>query len=89
MDYTNLPVQMLCICNADGSIAPIRFRFENEEHQLQTIKITQVLSTNEVKYVGIEALVYLCKAALGTQEKLFELRYSIRSHKWILLRVIY
>jgi len=89
MELRNIPVQMLSVCGADGKMLPIRFRFEDEEHLMQTVSIDRVLSSNEVRYVGIEAVVFLCRAALGAKERLFELRYTLRTHRWVLLRVIY
>ena len=89
MDYSNIPIQMLSICSAVGAIQPVRFRYETDEHHLETINITEVISTNEVQYVGVEAFVFLCKAILDNKERLFELRYGVRSHKWVLMRMIY
>ena len=30
----NSPVDVIAVCSADGSIKPLRFRMEDEEHQL-------------------------------------------------------
>lgn len=89
MDALNLPIQMICICAADGAIKPIRFRLEDSEYQIQTISICKVLSCKEIRYVGIEAFVYVCSAIIEGQEKQFELRYTIRTHSWVLFRIIY
>lgn len=84
----NLPIQVLSFCGTDGQLQPIRFRLEDEERQLQTVSIEEIVSVNEVPYVGVEALVYLCRARLGGRERLIELRYAIRSHRWVLRRLI-
>ena len=31
----------------------------------------------------------LCKTQLGPQEALLELRYTVRTHRWTLFRVVY
>lgn len=85
----NLPIQILTVCGADGKIQPIRFRLEDEQHMLLTVSIKEIVSVNEVQYVGIEALIFLCKGDFGGKERLFELRYTIRTHKWVLLRMVY
>lgn len=85
----NLPIQVLSFCGTDGRLQPIRFRLEDEEHQMQTVSIREIVSVNEVQYVGIEALVFLCKATLGGRERLLELRYTIRTHRWVLRRLVY
>ena len=48
-----------------------------------------MLSVREVSYVGIEALIFLCRARLEEREQMLELKYTIRSHSWELLRWIY
>ena len=60
----NVPVQMIAHCGADGSMQPLRFRFEDSEHQLHTVHITEIIDSRFVEYVGIETFVFLCKALL-------------------------
>ena len=88
MANRNLPVQVLAACGVDGQMQPLRFRFEDETHALHTVQIAQVLDSRRVEYVGIEAFVYLCKAVLWERECLFELRYTVRTHRWVFLREI-
>ena len=85
----NVPVQMIAHCDADGTMKPLRFRFEDEAHMLHTVQICEVVDSRRVEYVGIEALVYVCKAVTEGAERLFELRYTVRSHRWSLVREIY
>ena len=37
----SIPVQVLSFCGTDGRIQPIRFRLEDEAHQLQTVAVRQ------------------------------------------------
>ena len=85
----NSPVDVIAVCSSDGSIKPLRFRMEDEEHQLLRIDIEEVISSKEIQYVGIEAYVFLCRATVRGKESVFELRYMIRSHNWQLLRKVY
>ena len=85
----NSPVDVIAVCSADGSIKPLRFRMEDEEHQLLRIDVEEVISSKEIQYVGIEAYVFLCRATVRGKESVFELRYTIRSHNWQLLRKVY
>lgn len=85
----NIPVEILTVCGTDGGMQPLRFRLEDDAHQLHTVSVKKILSVKEVQYVGIEALVYLCKAEFEGRERLFELRYTVRSHRWVLLRMVY
>lgn len=85
----NSPVDVIAVCSTDGSIKPLRFRIEDEDHQLLRIDIEEVISSKEIQYVGIEAYVFLCRATVRGKESVFELRYMIRSHNWQLLRKVY
>ena len=85
----NIPVEILTVCGTDGRLQPLRFRLEDAAHQLHTVSVEQVISVKEVQYVGIEALVYLCRAKFRQRERLFELRYTVRTHRWVLMRMVY
>lgn len=85
----NSPVDVISMCSADGSIKPLRLRIEDEEHQLLRIDIEEVISCKEIQYVGIEAHVFLCRATVRGKESVFELKYTIRSHVWSILRKVY
>ncbi len=89
MEQNICPVDVISLCSADGSIRPLRFRMEDEEHQLLRVDIDEIISCREIHYVGIEAKVFLCRATVQKKKWLFELKYTIRSHSWCLLRKVY
>ena len=89
MEHKNRPVDVIAMCSAAGDIRPIRFRMEDEAHQLLRIDIDEVISVKEIQFVGIEAHVFLCRATVRGVESVFELKYTIRSHSWCLLRKVY
>ena len=80
------PVDVICVCSADGEIKPLRFRIEDADHHILRIDIDEVISTRDVQYVGIEARIYLCRAMVGETLWVFELKYTIRSHRWCFFR---
>lgn len=88
MEGYPVPIHMLSLCDPEGKMRPVRFQMETADHRLETVSITQVLSTHGISYVGVEAMVYLCKAVLGNRERVFELRYGVRSHRWVLQRMV-
>ena len=89
MDPNICPVDVISVCSADGQIRPLRFRMEDENHQLLRVDIDEIISCRHIQYVGIEAQVFLCKASVKGKQWLFELKYTIRSHCWCLLRKVY
>lgn len=88
MDQNVCPVDVISMCSADGKIRPLRFRMEDEAHQLLRVDIDEVISCRHIQYVGIEAQVFLCRASVRGKRWLFELKYTIRSHNWCLLRKV-
>ena len=80
------PIDVISVCSANGDIQPLRFRMEDEAHQLLRIDIDEVISMRRVEYVGIEAQIFLCRATVSGRKWLFELKYTIRSHNWCFFR---
>ncbi len=89
MDGNICPIDVISMCSANGDIRPLRFRMEDEDHQLLRVDIDEVISCKPIQYVGIEAKIFLCRAAVRGKNTLFELRYTIRSHSWCLLRKVF
>lgn len=82
----NCPVDVISMCSADGVIRPLRLRLEDEEHQLLRVDIDEIVSMKPIQYVGIEAQVFLCRATVRGSRWLFELKYTIRTHSWCIMR---
>ena len=89
MEQNICPVDVISLCSAGGDIRPLRLRMEDEEHRLLRVDIDEVVSCREIQYVGIEAKVFLCKATVNHKPWLFELKYTIRSHSWCIMRKVY
>ena len=89
MDGNICPVDVISMCSASGQIQPLRLRMEDEAHQLMRVDIDEIVSSKLIQYVGIEAHIFLCRATVRGKSTLFELRYTIRSHNWCLLRKVY
>ena len=88
MEQKICPVDVISVCSADGEIRPLRFRME-ETHQLLRVDIDEIISVKQVQYVGIEAQIFLCRATVRGKKTMFELKYTIRTHSWCLLRKVY
>ena len=52
------------------------------------LNIDEVISVKEVQYVGIEAFVFLCRATVEASRWLVELKYTVRTHTWCLMRKV-
>lgn len=89
METQNQKIDVIAVCAANGSLRPLRFRYEDEAHCLRSVRIDEVICCKEIEYVGIEAFIYTCRAYEEAQEHLFELKFTVRSHSWVLFRVLY
>ena len=89
MEQRICPVDVISVCSAEGEIRPLRMQIKDEENQLLRINIEEVVNSKEVQFIGAEAKIFLCRATVWGKKCLFELKYSIRSHSWCLLRKIY
>ena len=88
MQQNIFPIDVICVCSANGDIRPLRFRMEDELHQLRRIDIDEVITCKPIQYAGIEAKIFLCRATVGGKRWIFELKYTIRSHSWSLMRKV-
>lgn len=82
------PVDVIAMYSASGEIRPLRLRLEDETHQLMRVDIEEIVNIRQVQYVGIEATVFLCRAIVRQKLWLFELKYTIRTHTWSLMRKV-
>lgn len=83
------PVDVIAVHSAGGELRPLRLRLENEEAPPLRIDIDEIVSVKRISYVGIEAQVFLCRATVWGRQCLFELKYSIRSQSWQMVRIHY
>lgn len=85
----NQQIEMISVCATDGTLTPLRFRLEDEAHCLQTVPILRTESSKSIQYAGVDAIQYLCRVTMEGRERLLELRYTVRTHRWSLFRVVY
>ncbi|MDD6346969.1 MAG: hypothetical protein PUA52_03015 [Lachnospiraceae bacterium] len=84
----NVPIQAISVCSTIGDMTPLRFRYEDDRHQLQTVCISRVIAVKPTVLAGINCLEYTCAADCGGIEKLCILKYNVLNHTWILVRML-
>lgn len=84
----NIPIQTFCVVSTLGDFTPLRFRFENSEHEIITVNINEVLSRKETNFAGINEIKYVCNALIDEEMKMFELKYSIPTHRWSFFQML-
>ena len=81
------PVDVISVCSADGQIRPLRLQLQDEQKQLMRINIDEVISVKEITHVGVEAMIFRCRARVWEKSWVLELKYLFRSHTWKLQRM--
>lgn len=85
MEKSMCPVDVISVCSTSGEIRPLRIRLEDENHQLFRINVEEVIRVQDIRRVGAEARLFLCRATVWDREWIFELKYYIRTHTWWML----
>ena len=86
MSTLNRPVEMISVCSPEGKLCPARFRIRDDGGELVTVRIRRIRDTEVIPDTGIETFRYICTALISGRERAFELRYSVRDHRWVLWR---
>ncbi len=89
MPARNLPIQVLSCCDTCGNLQPLRFRFEDREHSVHTVPSPRSSTGVRSNTSGWRRSSFLCKARLDGREKLYELRYTVATHRWTLAKEVY
>lgn len=85
----NIPIQMRSVTDTTGKITPIKFKFKTNENIIKEVNILNTVNYKEINYAGIKAILFTCKASLDNKENMFELKYMLLTHVWVLYRILY
>ena len=86
MKLMNQGIDMISWTSKDGTITPVRFRFE-ENGESVVIKIGKIIQTERDFHCGTPNLLFLCQSMVNGNERLFELCYNGGTHKWLLKKI--
>lgn len=85
------PIDMIALFLHNGSPAdyprPLRFRLENDDKSICVIKVDRIIEKSTEKFVGNNMLVFRCQSLIEGQEKVYELKYEMRTCRWILFKI--
>ena len=86
MEQKVKPVDVICICSADGQIRPLRVRMEDENKNELRVEIGEILGVEQNHRFGAESLTFLCRGRAEEKCHLMEIRYCVRTHSWSMVR---
>lgn len=79
-------IEMIAYFDKDGKVKPLRFRLEEDDANT-VVKINKIITIDSEKYCGNKMLVYTCSAVINNVEKVFEIKFDIEGHRWILFKI--
>jgi hypothetical protein len=80
-------VDMVCWFEKTGRPHPVRFKIPNADESETVIKVDKIFTIEKEKLAGNEMLLFKCQSVINNQQKLFELKYELRTCKWILWKM--
>ena len=82
----NYPIHLIAVTSTLGNITPLRFRYENGEHELITVNVDEIHARKEMTVGKGGSIIYTCASMIDDTRMLYQLRYEIGSHKWIFMK---
>ena len=56
----NYPIQLIAVTSTLGDITPLRFRYENGEHELITVNVDEIHAKKEMTIGKGGSIIYTC-----------------------------
>lgn len=81
------PVDMVCWFEKTGVPHPIRFKITSEDESEKVIKVDKVFAVDKERLVGNDMLVFKCQSIINNTQRIFELKYELRTCRWILFKM--
>ena len=81
------PVEMVAWFTQEGMLKPVRFRLVSEEGVYTIIKIDRIVSKDREKLAGNEMIIFKCESMIKGIQRIYEIKYEIRTCKWILYKM--
>jgi hypothetical protein len=87
MKVLAMPIDMVCWFEKTGVPHPVRFKVTKDDESETVIKVDRVITIDKEKLTGNEMLVFRCQSVMQNRLIIFELKYEIRTCKWILFKM--
>jgi hypothetical protein len=81
------PIEMIAWFTKHGCPNPVRFRVENDDHSFYVIKVDRVIKKDIEKLAGNNMIVFMCQSIIDSSEKIYEIKYELRTCKWVLYKM--
>lgn len=87
MKVLAMPIDMVCWFEKTGIPHPVRFKVAREDESEIIIKVDKVITVDKERMAGNDMLIFRCQSVINNTNKAFELKYELRTCKWILYKM--
>lgn len=87
MKVVTKPIEVISVMDTKGIITPLRLRIVRDDESLQVIKVDKVITRTQEKFAGKHMIVFDCQSLIGNVEKRYELKYELKTCKWMLFKI--
>jgi len=81
------PISVVAWYEENGMPHPVRFKIKAEDESEMVMKIGKVMFKDKEKIAGNEMLIFKCRSVIDGIQKIFEIKYELRTCKWILFKM--
>jgi hypothetical protein len=81
------PIEMVAWFTTDGHPNPVKFRFQNDDSTFDVIRVDRILCTDVEKLAGNMMIVFRCQSSIDSMDRIYEIKYELRTCKWILFKI--
>jgi hypothetical protein len=80
-------IEMVCWFEKTGMPHPVRFRVIAEDESETVIKVDKIVTVDKEKLAGNEMMLFKCQSTIAGIQRIFELKYELKTCKWILFKM--
>jgi hypothetical protein len=81
------PISVVAWFEESGFPHPVRFRIKAEDESEKVIKVDRVVTIDKEKIAGNDMLLFRCQSTIKNIQRLYEIKYELRTCKWILFKM--
>ena len=79
--------EVLSVTDEKGNISPLRFKAITKDNVDMVISVDKVDSKELEKLAGNLMLLYRCRGIVNDKERNFELKFEIKTCRWMLWKI--
>lgn len=81
------PIEVVSYTSNNGDVRPLRFRLQMDDETIKVIKVDKIIVKETEKLAGNIMLVFKCQSLIDDVMKLFEIKYDLKTCRWILYKI--